>query len=548
MNRVDPELMKNKTVCPVTVGVLLDERIQERWVLESVKQALAVPGVSLAAVAVARWNSRKSFAYRLHRVFDRLEERVRCRKERLFVPTDVVAELAVPLLNIELVRHGDGWRADEAGVAALRRCQVDVWLCFTAIAPRRPLPSVSRLGVWGIQIGQDVSAASAWAGAMEVSAGSPVTMVSVVDYTESGKGPLYRTFGTTLRNSVRLNRLGSLRKGMSFFRRLLEHLTRNGDAWRSAQPATSAVPAHYPALSEPTVSALARLSLSLVSNVATNQLRLLRWLDHWELAYYFADENEEGCRFERLRYLVPPKDRAWADPFAVEYQGRYFIFFEEWPYHSQKGRIAAVEVFEDAEPGEPQVVLERPYHLSYPFVFTWNGSFYMLPETSENGTIEIYRCEAFPLRWSLHQVLLEEISAFDATLWRQNDRWWMFVNVAEPEADGSEELHLYWSATPFGPWTAHRRNPIVSDARCARPAGPLFSREGMLYRPSQDCSLVYGHSVSINRVDVLNDDDYGETAVQRITPGWQKDILRVHTFGGSKRLRVIDYMARRKQR
>jgi len=53
-------------------------------------------------------------------------------------------------------------------------------------------------------------------------------MVSVVDYTESRNCLLYRSFGTTLRNSARLNRLGSLRKGMSFFRRLLEHLTRNG--------------------------------------------------------------------------------------------------------------------------------------------------------------------------------------------------------------------------------------------------------------------------------------------------------------------------------
>jgi len=548
MNRIDSGSMENNTVRSVTVGVLLDGRTQERWVLESLRQALAVPGISLAAVAVARGNSRKSFASRLHRVIDRLEEQVRCRKERLFVPTDVAAELAVPPLNVEITHHSDGWCPDEPGIAALRGCDVDVWLCFTAIPPRRPLSSVSRLGVWGIEIGQDVSAASAWAGAMEVSAGSPVTMVSVVDYTESRNCLLYRSFGTTLRNSARLNRLGSLRKGMSFFRRLLEHLTRNGDAWRSAQPAASAVPARYPALSEPTVSALARLSLSLVSNVAANQLRLLRWLHHWELAFYFADENESGCRLERLRYLVPPKDRAWADPFAVEHQGRYFIFFEEWRYRTPKGRIMAVEVFEDAEPAEPQVVLERPYHLSYPFVFSWDGSLYMLPETSENGTIEIYRCEAFPLRWRLHKVLLEKISAFDATLCKQNDRWWMFVNVAEPEADSSEELHLYWSTTPLGPWTAHRGNPVVSDARCARPAGPLFSRDGMLYRPSQDCSLVYGHSVLINRVDILSDDNYRETVVHRITPGWREDILRVHTFGGSKRLRVIDYMARRKQR
>jgi hypothetical protein len=373
-----------------------------------------------------------------------------------------------------------------------------------------------------------------------VGAGSPVTMVSIVDYAEPRNGPLYRVFGATVRNSVRRNRLSSLRKGVSFFRRVLERMTRDGDTWHAMRPAAPAVPPDYPALRGPTVSGLVRVSWRLVSHVAANQMRLLRWLDQWQVAYYFADESEAGYRSEQLRYLVPPKDRVWADPFAVEHQGRYFIFFEELPYRMQKARIMAIEVFEDAEPGDAQVVLERPYHLSYPFVFSWEGSLYMLPETARNGTIELYRCEAFPLSWRLHRVLLEKVSAFDATLWKEGDRWWMFVNVAEPGADSSDELHLYWSTTPLGPWTAHRCNPVVSDVRSARPAGPLFSHNGKLYRPSQDCSLGYGHSVLINRVDVLRDDDYRETAVHRVT-GWRKDILRVHTFGANTRLRVLDY-------
>ncbi len=545
-NQNDCGSTAGQTGSPVTLGVMLDGRIQDRWVLESLKRAVAVPGVSLAAVAVAPGNSRESFASRLHRRFDRLEERVRCRKERLFVPTDVAAELGVPLLNVEVARHSDGWCPDEAGVATLRRCNVDVWLCFTATPPRRPLCPVSRLGVWGIEIGRSVSAASVWAGAIEVGADSPVTMVSVVNYAESGNGPLYRSFGATLGNSVRLSRLAALRKGMSFFQRLLECLTRNGST-RFCAPATLAVPADYPALPAPTVPALVRLCWRLVSHVAANQLRLLRMLDQWQVAYYFADESDAGCQFERLRHLVPPKDCFWADPFALEHQGRYFIFFEELPYRTQKARIMAIEIFEDAEPGEAQVVLERPYHLSYPFVFEWEGSLYMLPETAENRTVELYRCEAFPHRWQPHQVILENLSAFDATLWREGDRWWMFVTVAEAGADSSDELHLYWSTTPFGPWTAHRGNPVVSDVRSARPAGPLFSRDGKLYRPSQDCSSAYGHSVLINRVDVLNDDDYRETVVQRIVPGWQKGILRVHTFGGSKRLRVVDYLVNRQR-
>src|SRR5712664_3096924 len=151
-DHINPGPTAAQTVRPVAVGVLLDGRIQEGWVLESLRQALAVPGVKLEAVAVARGNSRDSFASRLYWFIDRLDEQVRCRKERLFAATDVVAELAAPPLNIEVAPHRDGWCPDEAGIAALQRCNVDVWLCFTPTPPRRPLSSVARVGVWCIEI------------------------------------------------------------------------------------------------------------------------------------------------------------------------------------------------------------------------------------------------------------------------------------------------------------------------------------------------------------------------------------------------------------
>jgi len=168
---------------PVTLGVLLDGRIQERWVLEALQQALTVPGTRMAAVAVAGGEYRRSLAAGLHRLLDRLDKRLRGRHERLFAPVDIAAELHAPLLDVAVIRNGDGLYPDEAGVGALRRFEVDVWLCFAALAPRRPLPAVSRLGVWGIEIGSNVPATSTWAGAMEVGAGSPVTMASIVDYT-----------------------------------------------------------------------------------------------------------------------------------------------------------------------------------------------------------------------------------------------------------------------------------------------------------------------------------------------------------------------------
>jgi hypothetical protein len=543
MNAGRPLQMGEVGTRPIAIGVLLDGSVQERWVLDCVSQALAVSGVSLKALVIASARPRQSIPVRLHRLFDNLDEYLRCRGEKLLAPADVAAELALPPFHIHVLRQGDRWFPDEAGIATLQRCEVDLWLCFAAVPPH-PLPRpVSRLGAWGIEIGDAVSATNVWAGAVELDANSPVTMVSVVDYAAAGL--LYRSFGATATNSPRRNRLRALRKGVSFVKRLLERLTLDKHTWPPMLPGTLPAPANYPISSAPTIHALAGLSWRLAANWVINRLPSRRRLDQWQIAYYFTDEEELGCQFNRLRYLIPPEDRLWADPFAVEYQGRYFIFFEELLYHTRKGRVAAIEVVEDAEPGEAHVILEQPYHLSYPFVFDWEGALYMIPETAQNRTVEMYRCEAFPHRWRLHKVLLDNVNAVDATLWRGEDRWWMFVNIAEPDVNNTDELHLYWSRAPFGPWAAHPGNPVISDVRGARPAGPLFSRDGRLYRPSQDCSRSYGHSVLINHVQSLGEDSYRETAVERIVPGWRKDALRVHTVGGKKRLRVIDCMTRR---
>jgi hypothetical protein len=527
----------------VTVGVLLDDAVQEEWVLEALRQAMAVPGVVLGAVALVRTRGPTGVSARLHRFVERMDRRLRCDGDRMFDRVDVVAALGRHRpLDIALLRDGDEWLVSPTGASALRDVHADVWLCFCATAPQCPFPSVSRLGVWGLEIGAHVPAGSAWAGASEVGASSDVTVAQVVDYTQPGRNAVYRACGATIKNSAGRNRQVVLHKAITFFGRLLRAATSEPGSTR----ALSAELLPRGATRAPTVRTLARLCTRLAAQVLANRWHALMRRDQWRIGYYFADEDTEvAYSAAQLRCLVPPKDRDWADPFIMRHDGRCFIFFEELLYSAGKAHISAMEIYADGEAGAPRPVLVRPYHLSYPFIFSWKGEFYMLPETAENGTVELYRCERFPDRWSLHKVLLEGIRAFDATLLREGERWWLFVNVAQPGADPNEELHLYGSESPLGPWVAHPGNPVISDARQARGAGPLFWRNGQLYRPSQDCSTAYGSAVSINRVDVLDEHNYQETPVGRINPDRQAGMRCLHTFGASGRLRVLDFMVRR---
>ena len=80
----------------------------------------------------------------------------------------------------------------------------------------------------------------------------------------------------------------------------------------------------------------------------------------------------------------------------------------------------------------------------------------------------------------------------------------------------------------------------MTDPGTARPAGRLFRREGLLIRPSQDCSRGYGQAVVLNRVDALSPSEYRETPIERIEPNWLRGIERTHTYTFDSRYECLD--------
>jgi hypothetical protein len=164
----------------------------------------------------------------------------------------------------------------------------------------------------------------------------------------------------------------------------------------------------------------------------------------------------------------------------------------------------------------------------------------MLPESSENGTVDLYRAVEFPHRWVLERTLLGDVRAVDPTLVETEGKLWLFVNIAEPGAAIDDELHLYSAMSLDGPWLPHPANPVVSDVRRARPAGRVFNVNGDLVRPSQDCSRGYGRAVVLNRIDVLSPEEYAETPIARIEPTWSAGLIGTHTYNATGQVEAVD--------
>ncbi|MCA9422566.1 MAG: hypothetical protein KC592_16220, partial [Nitrospira sp.] len=46
-----------------------------------------------------------------------------------------------------------------------------------------------------------------------------------------------------------------------------------------------------------------------------------------------------------------------------------------------------------------KIIIDEPFHLPYPYMFKWEGSYCRIPESREDLSIRLYRAMSFPGEW-----------------------------------------------------------------------------------------------------------------------------------------------------
>ena len=271
--------------------------------------------------------------------------------------------------------------------------------------------------------------------------------------------------------------------------------------------------------------------------------------EQWILLFKLEKTEKLSKSFFRFKKILPPKDRFWADPFIIERNDRYYVYLEELIYSENKGKIALMEIDNDGNHNTPKIVLEKDYHLSYPFVFEDDNELYMIPETAKNNTIELYKCTEFPDKWEFVKTLKHNVYAVDTTILKKDNKYWMFCNIKEKNGASSfDELYLFYSESLISDrWIPHPQTPIVSDVKSSRPAGKIFIENDRMFRPAQNCSNRYGYGMKIKEIITIDEENYEEIEVQSIYPNWKKNILATHSLNNSGRLTVIDALVNRRK-
>lgn len=272
---------------------------------------------------------------------------------------------------------------------------------------------------------------------------------------------------------------------------------------------------------------------SLIVRRVRELRRRRRESEQWRIAFQYDGELDQSS----MRLMKPPAGLSWADPFPWSDGTSRHIFFEEW-YGSDPGRIGVAEIGADGHWEISGFPIEPGYHVSYPAMYETDGELLMIPETGLEKRIEAWRCVDYPLKWERAFVLIDGIEAYDSTLVRRDDLWWLLTTIASG-ASLTDSLHAFWADRLSGPWYPHPQNPLKVDVRSARNGGWLVEGEE-LQRRAQNCGPRYGWSVRTQTIKRLDQNGYDERGVAELSPAGWESALGVHTLNIGHGLIVVD--------
>lgn len=546
------------TGAPLRVGVMIDGWTDRAWVAKIIDDIQRSDVAQVVAVVInraespSRWRGlHKRLGHLPFAVYRRLDRWLFRRLFKIrsdaFDPVDLrplVPEADV--LEVVPLRKRNTDRFDAASLEWIAGRRLDVMLRFGFGIIRGPILESARYGIWSFHHGDNReyrgTPAMFWE-MYELNQDCGVTLQILTDKLDGGR-VIHRTSEKTNFYSLYLNQNRNYWKATGSIILRLRQLHSAGwpalcelDTYGEEASYTKGI------YRDPGAWAMLKFLSRLAARFVGRAWLEVVTEEQWSLAWRHRSHSCEVPAFDRgepYQMLRPPRGYFYADPFLINYQGRHFIFFEDFEYAAGRGVISCVELDSQGRPSQPRVALASDCHLSYPCVFEHDAQVYMIPETRSRRRIELWRAVEFPEKWVLDRVLIDGINCADTTWLHYRDRYWLFSGVAMEGAMSSDELHVYWSDQPFGPWHPHPQNPVVTTIRGARPAGVLFEVDGQLFRTGQDGAKVYGHQINFYRVEKLDETQYRETPIGVMRPDWLPRNVGTHTYNVDDKYEVID--------
>jgi hypothetical protein len=252
-------------------------------------------------------------------------------------------------------------------------------------------------------------------------------------------------------------------------------------------------------------------------------------LDHWKMSATDV-------------YVPKNRDRIWADPHIAFRENRYFVFLEEMMNNYNVGYIVCLELSKELEFIKRYPCIKESFHMSYPQLFEYKDELYMMPETSENKTVSIYKCLQFPNKWEKVLDVWDNVNAKDTTLFEKDNVYYLISTIETNYGEGlGNNTRVFTSSNPISKnWTECDLSPVSFTVGNSRSAGPIFEKDGQTIRPVQNGSKRYGYGLNYNRiVDISTKGMTQELIGSDLPPAFASSI---HSFAMVNNFAFFDFV------
>ncbi|MBI5056253.1 MAG: hypothetical protein HZB61_06550 [Nitrospirae bacterium] len=463
------------------------------------------------------------------------------RRSNALKSVDLSAALShVPAIHCRVIRKGKfSQYFNESDISQVKRHDLDFILRFGFNIIRGGILHAARYGVWSFHHDDEANYRGAPPCFWEIYKDDNVTGAMLQRLTDRLDGGivLKKGFFKTIKTSYVDNLDEALFRSTGWPAQICIDIYNGKADYLEAEPSKTSAQIYY----APSNIQMVLFFLKTIKYFFRRFYNFICYYEQWNIG--IADNSiSDFIRQEsglHVRWLpAPSKNLFFADPFAVCRGNVMTILFEEYNYRYSKGCISMININGDSD-SHPQIVIDAPFHMSYPYLLEYKNEVYCIPEIAQSGEVALYKALQFPERWIKAVTLIPNFAAIDSTVFYHENFWWLMAS--DKEINEYDNLCIWYAEALTGPWRPHAANPVKVDIRSARPAGTPFVIEGNLYRPSQDNSEYYGKRIIINRVLELTPYEYKEEQIKVLEPfrsGPYPDGL--HTISSVGNKTVID--------
>lgn len=235
-------------------------------------------------------------------------------------------------------------------------------------------------------------------------------------------------------------------------------------------------------------------------------IKLFFYKTNWQISCSVMNfGNILNDEFFEINYSTKLKNAA--DPFPFKNVDNDLLIYEKVNRLTNKGRIKINDKKNDTE----KLIINKPFHLSFPIIFSNETECFLICESAENNSTIIWKIEDNFQKFTEYSKIDEKL--IDPIIFYKNGIYFL---IACKRVKDQEYKMFLSSSKDLINWNVINKQNIDVVNGHERNAGNIVIYQENLYRLSQINTPLYGSGIRINKILNITTNAYSEKFVKEI--------------------------------